>query len=70
MSTFDLYVGVDWGTARHQVCIVDPQGSVLGERSIEHSGEAIGEFSGSWRNWQRARSSGSPYPSKSPRTAR
>lgn len=45
-SVFTFYVGVDWGTAAHQVCVTDAAGKVICERSIGHSGEAIGEFLG------------------------
>jgi hypothetical protein len=43
-SEFAFYVGVDWGTEAHQVCVTDADGKVVCERSIEHSGEAIREF--------------------------
>ncbi len=39
-----FYVGVDWGTESHQVCIIDAQGKMVWERSIEHSGKAISAF--------------------------
>ena len=45
-TAFTFYVGVDWGTEAHQVCVTDAAGKVLWERSIEHSGEAICEFLG------------------------
>ena len=41
---FSFYIGVDWGAERHQLCIMDPAGHVLGEHNIEHSGQAIGDF--------------------------
>ena len=41
---FRFYVGVDWGTERHQACLIDPRGQVVCQRSIEHSGKEILEF--------------------------
>ena len=43
-NEFVFYVGVDWGTEWHQVCIIDAQGKIVWERSIEHSGKAIRAF--------------------------
>lgn len=43
-SEFSVYIGVDWGAERHQLCIMDPEGQVLGEQNIEHSGQAIADF--------------------------
>jgi len=41
------YVGVDWATQEHVVCLLDDQGNVLGERAFAHSGEGIATM-GSW----------------------
>lgn len=38
---FSFYVGIDWAAEQHQACIMDPQGSVLEQRKIEHSGNGI-----------------------------
>jgi transposase len=38
------YVGVDWATEWHQVCLMDEQGKVLGERSFAHSGVGLNEM--------------------------
>lgn len=45
-SEFAFYVGVDWGTEAHQICVMDADGRVVCERSVEHSGEAINAFLG------------------------
>lgn len=37
-----LWVGIDWGNRAHQVCGIDQCQRVLFERSVKHSGEAIG----------------------------
>lgn len=44
MSNYELYVGIDWATEAHQVCVLDGERRVLHERSIEHRGSAIQEF--------------------------
>ena len=36
-----FYVGVDWGAERHQVCILDAAGAVVGELSVAHQGAAV-----------------------------
>lgn len=43
-SSFRLYVGIDWATDAHQICLIDADRSILAERSVEHNGSAIGEF--------------------------
>ena len=39
-----LFVGVDWATEAHQVCLLDPGGKVVEERSVVHSGTGLGEL--------------------------
>lgn len=38
---FMVWVGVDWGREQHQVCIVNAQGKVVGERKLQHTGEEL-----------------------------
>ena len=40
-ETPTLFVGIDWGEESSQVCVMDHAGSVLKERSVKHSGEAL-----------------------------
>lgn len=42
-QTFEFFVGVDWATAEHQVCVLDAQGKQLGERAFKHSGDGLAE---------------------------
>lgn len=35
------FVGIDWATEGHAVCVVDRQGVVLGERRFAHSGDGL-----------------------------
>jgi transposase len=46
-EAFAWFVGVDWGSEKHQVCILDQQGTVAGERSFPHSGAGLAEL-GDW----------------------
>lgn len=41
---FAWYVGIDWATAAHQVCVCDAAGAVLSERVVEHTGPALAAF--------------------------
>lgn len=43
-SAYQLYVGIDWASEAHQVCVVSPDGEVVKERSVEHSGNGITRF--------------------------
>ena len=46
-ETFAWFAGVDWGSEKHQACILDPQGSIVGEREFPHSGAGLAEL-GEW----------------------
>jgi transposase len=41
---FTWFVGVDWATAAHQVCVCDATGAVHAERVVEHTGPALAAF--------------------------
>jgi transposase len=43
-SAFHFFVGIDWATQEHQVCVLDVQGEMVEERTIAHSGQAVSEF--------------------------
>jgi len=43
-TEFSFYVGVDWATQTHRVCVMDAQGKILLEQAINHGGEAISNF--------------------------
>jgi len=53
---FELFVGVDWGSERHRVCIVNPTGEILDERWVEHSGQSLAELV----TWLRSKTTASP----------
>jgi Transposase len=46
-ETFAWFVGADWGSEKHQVCILDQQGTIGGERNFPHSGAGLAEL-GDW----------------------
>jgi len=46
-ETFAWFVGVDWGSEKHQVCILDQQGTIVGERHFPHGGSGLAEL-GDW----------------------
>src|SRR5215212_8323257 len=37
-KTFRWFAGVDWGSAKHQACLLDEAGTVVGERAFAHGG--------------------------------
>ncbi|MYE61645.1 MAG: IS110 family transposase [Candidatus Dadabacteria bacterium] len=39
-----FFAGIDWGRNSHQVCVVDREGSVIGEKSFKHSGGGLLEM--------------------------
>jgi transposase len=41
MPDYELYVGIDWATQQHQVCIVDAAGGRREERQVAHSGAGL-----------------------------
>jgi transposase len=43
-DSYGWFVGIDWATQAHQVCVVDAQGHLVAERSVAHAGGALGEF--------------------------
>ena len=43
-ETMRWFAGVDWGSERHQVCIVDGEGNIAGEQWFAHSGAGLAEL--------------------------
>jgi transposase len=41
MPDYELFVGIDWATQVHQVCLVAPDGQRLDEHQIPHSGAGL-----------------------------
>jgi transposase len=40
-ETKHWFAGVDWGSERHQVCLLDGAGAVVGERAFAHDGPGL-----------------------------
>ena len=40
----EWFVGIDWASQSHQVCLVDAHGECLGERAFAHGGPGIEEL--------------------------
>lgn len=40
----EWFVGIDWGTVEHVVCLIDARGKVVGERAFAHKGEGIADL--------------------------
>jgi transposase len=43
----EWFTGIDWGSERHQVCVLDRTGEVVGEREFLHTGAGLAEL-GTW----------------------
>src|SRR3954467_5287533 len=39
--TIGWFAGIDWGSQRHQVCLLDAAGKVVGERAFPHGGAGL-----------------------------
>jgi transposase len=40
-ETRHWFAGIDWGSEKHQVCLVDAAGAVVGERAFAHGGAGL-----------------------------
>jgi transposase len=56
-ETFGWYLGIDWGEATHQFCLLDTSGQVFGEREVAHTAEAIHEA----LQWVRTGTAAAPH---------
>ena len=41
---FLFFVGIDWATEEHRVCLLEAKGHIILERNVSHSGSGICEF--------------------------
>jgi transposase len=55
-STFRFFAGIDWGSEKHRVCLMNHHGQILAERWIEHSGDSLAELTA----WLRRETSDAP----------
>ncbi len=45
-KSYDFLIGIDWATQAHQVCIIDRDGGIIDELSIEHSHQGLVKLCG------------------------
>ena len=43
-ENFAWFAGIDWGSERHQACLVDAQGRIVGEREFSHGGKGLADL--------------------------
>lgn len=43
-KTFTWFAAVDWGSEKHQGCVLDARGGIAGEREFPHSGAGLAEL--------------------------
>jgi transposase len=46
---FEYFAGIDWGSERRRVCLMNGSGQTLAERWIEHSGDSLAELTAWFR---------------------
>ena len=39
--SYEWFVGIDWGSQQHQVCVLDRDRRRVGERSVDHDGASL-----------------------------
>lgn len=44
MEDLEFFAGIDWGSENHQVCIVDREATILGERPLRLGGAGLAEM--------------------------
>ncbi len=42
--TCRLFVGIDWGSETHHVCVLNLEAQIVEERKVQHTASAIAEF--------------------------
>jgi len=43
-NDFQWFAGIDWGSEKHRVCLMDGEGRTIAERWVEHSGRSLAEL--------------------------
>jgi len=44
VDELEFYVGIDLATEKHQACLVNRSGKIVGEIAFEHSGSGLMDF--------------------------
>src|SRR6266571_648103 len=53
---YEWFVGIDWGSQQHQVCVLDGERRRVGERAIDHDGASLAQLA----DWLWTLSAGQP----------
>jgi hypothetical protein len=53
---YEWFVGIDWGSQQHQVCVLDRDRCRVGERSVDHDGASLARLA----TWLWSMSAGQP----------
>src|SRR5262250_2076435 len=56
LMPYEWFVGIDWGSQQHQVCVLDRDRRRVGERSVDHDGASLARRA----TWLWALSAGQP----------
>ena len=40
-DTFEWFLGIDWGSAAHEICLLDAAGQIRGTRTVAHTAAAV-----------------------------
>ncbi len=43
-ENYELFVGIDWATTSHEVCVIDAERRILEQQAFEHSGHGISQL--------------------------
>ena len=54
--SYEWFVGIDWGSQQHQVCVLDRNRRVVGKRVVDHDGRSLAQLA----TWLLALSQGQP----------
>jgi len=38
---YEWFVGIDWGSQQHQVCVLDRHRHLVGTRAVDHDGASL-----------------------------
>ena len=41
---YEWFVGIDWGSQRHQICVLDRDRRLVGERTVDHDGASLAQL--------------------------
>src|SRR5947209_19102005 len=44
LMPYEWFVGIDWGSQRHQVCVLDRNRRLVGERAVDHDGASLAQL--------------------------